>query len=122
MQAWIQSADLSSRDMDVDAEGAMRAFSSHDWAGESARARQLEADGEEWCPAGLGLVRGDGHVLHLCPDGVTLVVHWQRPASGFFSRTPAPLTWEHVPYASVPSLIRHFYGNDDAALEQALVG
>lgn len=122
MNAWLQSADLSSVDLDLDVEGAVRALQGHDWAGEESRRTALERAGGEWCDPGLGLVREDGHLLHICPSGASATIHyrsrdrflgvlWQR--SRLVSR-PA------VPMADVPELIRAFFARNDKLLAQRL--
>lgn len=120
MQAWLQSADLSHRDFDVDVDGAIRALSSHDWVGETALSKRLESEGRDFCPAGLGLVRRDGQILHVCPEGDSAVVHWHRPTRllGFLWKRQKVRTWEDVPLSSVPAAIRDFYNENDAALER----
>jgi hypothetical protein len=118
MKAWIQSADFSQRDLDVDAEGAIRTLSSHDWSAETAMAKRLEGEGREFCQPGLGLVREDGHLLHVCPEGASASVHWQRPVSGLRQfltkrhRAQETETWEDVPLSRLPAAIRNFYNEE----------
>jgi hypothetical protein len=120
MQAWLQSADLSHRDFEADADGAIRTLSSHDWDAETALSKRLESEGKESCPAGLGLVRKDGQILHVCPEGGSAVVHWHRPMRvlGFLWKQPSVRTWVDIPLSSIPTAIRNFYDENDLELEQ----
>ena len=120
MQAWLQSADFSHRDFEADVDGAIRARSSHDWYAETALSKRLEAEGKECCPAGLGLVRGDGRILHVCPEGGSAVVHWHRPTRvlGFLWKQQSVRTWSDIPLSSIPIAIHNFYDRNDLALEQ----
>lgn len=122
MKAWLQSADLSAVDLDLDVDGAIDALHGHDWASESARRAALERAGDEWCDPGLGLVRDDGDLLHICPAGATATVHhrsrdrflgvlWQRNR---LISTPS------VPMPAIPELIRAFFAGDDAQLARRL--
>lgn len=72
---WIQGSDYSNR-----AEGDIKTarqmielLETHDWAAEQLH---LDAAGEDACPAGLGIVKEAGVILHLCPnpDG-TIMTH-----------------------------------------------
>lgn len=122
MKAWLQSADLSAVDLDLDAEGAVRTLQGHDWAGEQARRSALERASGEYCDPGLGLVRDDGHLLHICPDGATATVHHRRHGRflGVLWRQTRLVTTPSVPMAQAPDLIRAFYAHDDAALARRL--
>ena len=122
MDAWLQSADFSTRDLDLDAEGAVRTLASHDWLAETAWAKRLEAEGKEACQAGLGLNRADAALLHVCPDGVSAVVHWHRQVRvlGVLWHRLQIEMYEGVAMSRAQSAIRAFYAEDDAAVEQAL--
>jgi hypothetical protein len=122
MKAWLQSADLSSVDLDLHVEGAIRALHGHDWAAEAARRAALERAGEEWCEAGLGLVRDDGHILHICPSGATATVyhHARVRVLGGLWRRNRRVTRPSFPLAGVADLIRAFYTGNDALLATRL--
>ena len=120
MQGWLQSADSSHRDFEADAEVAIRTFSSHDWNAETELSKRLESEGKEFCPAGLGLVRGDGQIFHVCPEGGSAVVHWHRPLRvlGFLWKQQSVRTWVDIPLSSIPIAIRNFYDENDLGLQQ----
>lgn len=125
MKAWLQSADLSAVDLEPapDAEGAVRALQGHDWAGEAARRAALERAGAEWCDPGLGLVRADGHLLHICPSGATATVHhrFSERVLGMLWRRTRLVSTPSVAMADLPQLVRAFYAHDDALLAKRLV-
>ena len=123
MDAWLQSADFSTRDLDLDADGAIRTLASHDWLAETAWSKRLEAEGKESCQAGLGLNRADEHCLHICPNGTgTAVVHWHRQVRGIFRKRVSVEMYEDVPMSRAQAAIRAYYGEDDAEVERLLEG
>ena len=122
MKAWLQSTDLSSVDLDLHVDGAIRTLHGHDWAAEAGRRAALERAGDECCEAGLGLVRDDGHILHLCPVGATATVYHHsrvRMLGGLWRRNRL-LTRPSFPLAGAADLIRAFYAGNDALLAQRL--
>ena len=125
MDAWLQSADFSTRDLapDLDAEGAIRTLSSHDWLAETALSKRLESAGKESCEAGLGLTRADEQSLHICPNGTgTAVVHWHRQARGIFRKRVRVEMYEDVPMSRAQAAIRAYYREDDDEVERLLEG
>ena len=125
MRAWLQSADFSTRDLapDLDAEGAIRTLSAHDWLAETALAKRLESEGNASCKAGLGLTRADEQFLHICPDGTgTAVVHWHRRVRplGILSKRLSVEMYEDVPMSRAQAAIRAHYDENDAELERLL--
>ena len=64
---WIQGSDYSVREEDnvTSARQIVERLDAHDWAAEHAL---LESLGDDGCPAGLGIVREVGIILHLCPN------------------------------------------------------
>ena len=65
----IQGADLSIRKESraQTANKLVNIFESYDWASEHALESQLELDNQEFCPAGLIILREPYVFLHLCP-------------------------------------------------------
>ena len=80
---WIQKADLSSQDYSTQTiEEIARVFETHDWDSELALQKALEERREDSCPPGLGVVPGDGRILHVCPNGDgTAIVHYHFEVS-----------------------------------------
>ncbi len=65
---WIQSADYSAIDLDdLSVASALDYFNQHDWASEWQLEAELAGQGQDNCPAGLGLNAEAGHILHICP-------------------------------------------------------
>ncbi|MEM7483175.1 MAG: hypothetical protein AAF481_18575 [Acidobacteriota bacterium] len=121
MKAWIQSADFSVREIEVDGQGAVREFRNHDGSRENSLFEKLESEGKENCPAGLGLVRAGGHHLRICPDGDVAMVHWMKPARllGFLWRIPKVTTRERVPFSEVSTLIEDFFDRAETDLKSS---
>ena len=124
MKAWIQSSDFSSKEFDLDAAEATHAFTAHDWSRENAQCAQLESEGKEFCEPGLGLVRSDGQILHICPDDDSAMVHWHKPVRvlGFLWRSPRVESFRDYPLADVGALIEAFYREDDVEVEKRFAG
>ena len=85
MEAWLQSSDLTSKDIAPDRELIVDILTSHDWGSEEIRMKEFEREGIENCPAGLGLVSGKGHILHICPSSKEIIIyyHYQARVLGF---------------------------------------
>ena len=123
MNAWLQSADVSVKDLVLAADEAVRLLSTHDWAGEDSERRRLESDKRDFCPAGLGLVSGDGNILHVCPDGVSSAVYWFEPYKVLgFLKLQRTHTWSGVPNVVMQQAIQHYYNADYSLLKKALTG
>ena len=120
MRVWLQSADFAHRDVDADLDGVLAAFASHDWDSEAQLAERLASEGQDFCPAGLGLVRSDGQILHICPGRDSVVVHWHRPVRvlGFLWKRRSVHTWSGFSLFAIPGAIRSFFGANDAELER----
>ncbi|NLT69247.1 MAG: hypothetical protein GXX91_00970 [Verrucomicrobiaceae bacterium] len=73
--------------------------------------QQLEKSGSDCCPAGIGIVRGDGQILHICPNGNSALVHRHSSARvlGFLWQRPVVQTSDNVPLSDVPRLVRIFF-------------
>jgi len=123
---WIQRADYSATDYDAAevAEG-LRAFETHDWRTELELYGELERDGSDCCPPGIGFVDPDGDILHVCleVDG-RATVHYDFTAPGkLFGLIPWSRwrveTWKGVPRSDVLDLIRFFFdGQRDWMLQK----
>lgn len=76
MTAWIQRSDYSSEETTIfsvdEAAEILRRF---DWKAEISREEMARAQGDDCCPAGLGLVSDSGQILHIIPgrDGMATV-------------------------------------------------
>jgi hypothetical protein len=79
---WIQRADFSSTDFaPVDVDAAVRAFENHDWQDELRLYAELEDERAECCPSGIGFMRKDGGILHICPEkNDVAMVHYRFAA------------------------------------------
>ena len=78
---WIQRADFQSRQWAVpSASDAVAAFERHDWAAELRYLSELEEQGAETCPPGLGVeADGERRILHVCPlDETIATVHYHH--------------------------------------------
>jgi len=113
---WIQSADFSSTELGVaDRTTVTRLLGEHPWQSELQKQSQLEATGDECCPPGLGVVAGEGRILHLCPegDGTWMVHHHNRLPSrllGFIPYTRSiSETFSAVSTAHAEILIGQFF-------------
>lgn len=121
MDAWLQSADVSSKDLVLGAEEAVRLLSTHDWAAEESARRRLESERKDFCPAGFGLVRADGNILHVCPDGISSTVYWMEPYKALgFLKLQRTHTWSGVPGVVTQQAIRHYYNADYPSLKEAM--
>ena len=120
MRAWLQSSDLSVREFETNLQGALDALARHDWSNEEKLRSELERQGQEYCDSGLGLVREDGRILHVCPGGETSVVHFHRPVKrlGFLWQRSAVLSQPSMPSSSLPELVRYFFEQKDHLLER----
>jgi hypothetical protein len=115
MRSWLQSSDLSSQEIGTDVESVLLALASHDWLAERQVFDQLEGAGSDCCPAGIGLVRDDGQILHICPDQGSALVHHHRTIRllGFLWRRQVTRTETAVPVGELPGLIRTFFAGGD---------
>ncbi|MEM6883396.1 MAG: hypothetical protein AAF571_00085 [Verrucomicrobiota bacterium] len=84
MLLWLQHSDFSTDDyQDATLESALEKFAAFDWPGELSQMEQAENQQEECCEPGIGLVRGDTHILHLCPHSAekgSVFYHYKKPA------------------------------------------
>ena len=113
---WIQSADFSTSELGaLDRASATKAFLKHDWEVENSLLEERESNGDESCPAGIGLVAETGEILHICPTNSEHVMfHYHYPADrrilglrlGKKQKTHTCMKYS---FANVPSLIEAFY-------------
>ena len=123
---WTQRADFSSTEYaPVDVDAAVRAFESHDWQDEWRLYDELEDTGAECCLPGIGFVRQDGDILHICPDkNSNAMVHYHfaapRKLLGFIPwGSLSGETRFGVARSAVVELIRFFFeGRHDRMIER----
>ena len=121
METWLQSSDLSTQNLKADVHSVLDALESHDWLAENLAMEQLEKSGSDSCPAGIGIVRGDGQILHICPSRSTALVHHHVSTRflGFLWRRPVTRTAQAVPLSDLPRLIRIFISGGSIKLGTA---
>lgn len=94
-----------------------------DWARECDLQDELEKHSEDSCPAGIGLLVGTTHILHICPDrDLRCLVHYHFPKEsklfGFIRMTTDDLrTWFDVPIDKVERMIDSYFSGDYASIE-----
>jgi hypothetical protein len=111
---WIQRADFSVTDHGpADVAAAIQAFDAHPWPVELHLESELQTEGRDYCPPGIGFVDPDGPILHVCPgaDGRALVHFHPKPTGGGWFRRAAPSvhTRHGVPRSEVVELIHSFF-------------
>lgn len=124
---WIQSADFSSRELGVaDQASVLRLLREHPWSGELEILRQLEDKGEECCPRGLGVVAGEGEILHFCPSSED---QWEvhhhntepRKILGFIpSSRNTSETFSGVSISQVEKLVTQFFQSGSVGISSIL--
>jgi hypothetical protein len=125
MQYWIQRADFTSEEYEaVNVAEIQRAFRSRSWSGEVEFENRRREAGEESCPPGLGIVAGDGRILHLCPSGSDMVVHYHFPETkkllGFLNSSRERTITADKELARAEELINLFVAADHKKLVKAL--
>ena len=121
MESWLQSSDFSTQTLKADVNSVLEVLESHDWLGENLAMEQLEKGGSDSCPAGIGIVQGDGQILHICPNRSSALVHHHVSARalGFLWRRPVTHTTQAVPLSDLPRLIRIFFNGGGIKLGTA---
>ena len=121
MRAWIQKHDLSAEDFDTpDALAAKRVLHDFDWPGECKL--QAQSSGET-CDPGFGLVVGDGHMLHVCPNGKgECLVFFHYPSTkrllGLIPKTVQQTRrWSNVPLQQADRMIDSVFRGEFDALK-----
>ena len=125
MLYWIQRADFTSEE--YEASGApeiQRAFRSRAWSGELEFESRRNDSGEESCSPGLGIVAGDGRLLHLCPAATDMLVHYhyteRRKILGLLSTSRPRVVTVNKDLARADQLITTFVHSDHEALMREL--
>ena len=121
MKIWIQRHDYSSDEKDCfDVDQAKHALASFDWKSELTKRDQPDI---ESCDPGLGLVKDDGSILHICPQNdESCYVHYHYTVtSKLFGFIPKKSQQSHFIEAcsieKAKELIQqHFEGNRDQIL------
>jgi hypothetical protein len=121
MKAWLQRHDQSAAEFEVvDAAAAIRILGEFDWRAE----RELQAQNPgDTCDPGLGLMVGDGHLLHLCPDGDgCCLVHFHQPARSrilWFGRSRKTVqSWRAVPPELAGRMIEDLFNGNYESLRR----
>ncbi len=128
MKVWIQRSDFSSEDSVVaSADEAVARLLAFDWKAEVQREEQALADGEDCCPAGMGLVAEYGDILHIIPqaEGSAMIhYHYSSPRSvlGILKWQQAHnLTVHGFPTSGLLALMRlHFEGGRQSEMAAML--
>jgi len=84
MLVWLQHANYASDEYrDTTLETALEKFSTFDWQRELVKYEQAKENREDCCDPGIGLIRGDTHILHICPHSpeiASVFYHYKEPA------------------------------------------
>ena len=107
----------TSDDARKEADKVLRDF---DWQAECRQ--QADSVGDS-CDAGLGLVVGDGHVLHICPDGngkATVHFHYPRRKKWFevLSSDTVTKTWQSLPMEKAEQMVETLFKADYEVLRE----
>ena len=129
MEYWIQNSDFSSPEGLSENEPVQSAkqiieiILAYDWARENAFEEERMAGDGDSCPAGIGIMADDGHILHMCPKATqgtaTIYFHHKVPAKflGFISISKTQITtYEKIPLAKLESAVRNFLANEYGAI------
>ena len=133
MNYWIQNSDFSNptglgeSELVESAGQLLGILAEYDWAKENAYEEKcLAKNNDDCCPAGIGIVSDEGHILHICPKMTkgTAVVHLHHEVStkilGFIKSTKDQVTtFENVPQSKLESAIKNFLANEYAAILDA---
>ena len=127
MLVWLQHTDFTSDEYrEATLETAMKQFAAFDWPTELKRLAEAQQLQQEYCDPGIGLVRGDQHILHVCPHSAetgSVFYHYQQPAK-VLGLIPY-LSSEHLhadgfPLRRIGDLFEAHFSNDHAATMQLL--
>jgi len=110
MKVWIQHADFSEEEFELDLESTLRKFVGVDWLAELTMEEKLVKSGDESCPPGLGIVHAEQRILHICPGPSGTLVHFHYPHKviGLLSRRKS-ITIANVRPDQIKSLIHAFF-------------
>jgi len=130
---WIQNSDysnptgLSESELVTSAAQVIEVFNGYDWAKENAYQARCEEGGSDCCPAGMGIVKTAGVILHICPnvESKTAVMHMHYPVPtkllGFIKTQKASLTtFSDVPWPMIADVISKFLEDDYDAISETL--
>ena len=123
MRVWLQSADFSSEDFNLDLEGIVHLYESHDWSSANELEKELTASGKEACEPGLGIVKPGGYILHICPYGESATVHYHRPKRlwGFLWPLNKVETNTAISASDITELIERFACDDYDRVEELML-
>ena len=118
MNVWIQHADFSEDEFDLDLASTLRKFEDVDWLAELAMEENLKKSGDDSCPPGLGIDHPEKRILHICPSPSGALVHFHFPQKvmGMFSRQKS-VTFQNVPSDRVKRFIQAFFAQDWKVIE-----
>lgn len=126
MQIWIQRADISvAVEQPINSpEEAMEKFLAFDWETQWSSFDALIKRDADCCPPGLGLVREDRNILHICPKSEGLMtVFWHKPQPrrlfGFRKRH-SPSNPAQLNSVKTRHIVEMFFSRNDLALAQIL--
>jgi hypothetical protein len=118
MQVWIQHADYSQEEFDLDLRSTLNKLDGVDWPAELAREQQLAKSGADSCPPGLGIVHPTDRILHICPapSGAQVHFHFPHKALGFLKRQKS-ITLEGVRQEQIERCVQAFFDAEWEFLE-----
>ena len=124
---WIQSSDLSVEDFaSAEAAEIVDDLMRVNWIAAAEQRKKLEAAGDEYCPAGLGINAPDGRLLHIRTDENNRCVieysfYDKEKLLGFITRRKYHAgTIENAPLEIAPSLIKAFFENRYSDVKQKI--
>jgi len=130
---WIQNSDFSNPDgMDnanpfQSVSHILELIDNYDWAKENIYEAEQEKTGQDYCPAGIGIVKAPGVILHICPqakDKTALIhLHYKLPQKlfGFIpTQKDVQISFNYVPWAAFENCLQSFMQSDYDRIAQAL--
>ena len=123
---WIQRADLEAEETICDApHEVIRLLFEYEWDAELAKQTQLESEGIDNCPPGLGIVSKDQRILHICPgpEGALVFFHYpeQMKILGLFkTKRQVTAAGNCVPRTLWPDLVEMFMSEMDHGIREIL--
>ena len=117
---WIQHTDFEADEAEARSPSAIAdALLRHDWRAEIERIAELEADGDEWCPPGLGINPAEGGILHFyfetSSDAASVMYDAPKKRSSLGALTSRQQTDRHaeqVPRSEWAGWIERFCASD----------
>jgi|MudIll2142460700_1097286.scaffolds.fasta_scaffold199633_1 hypothetical protein len=116
MKYWIQHSNFKSDEYeDISCSEAISIFKKHNWSHEAEILKQLEQEGKENCPFGIGFVSDEMGILHICPNSdknATCFFH-QNIVDKFLGFIPITKqkTYDalNIPLQRIPNMIEDFF-------------